>query len=108
MRKPAFVVLAFLAACAPTPPPAAPNPANNPCRDAQYIALKEKEVEQMSDREYQLFLQRDQACTQYQQMVVQMEPAREMARQTENLTSWLIAIPILGAVIGAFIYQASF
>ena len=38
---------------------------SNPCEDAKYLNLKEKELDNMSEREYEYFLNKDKQCNQY-------------------------------------------
>lgn len=40
---------------------------SDPCNNVNYIELKGKDVNTMSQREYDLFTRKDMACTQYQQ-----------------------------------------
>ena len=46
-------------------PQLSPNVANkdNPCNDSRYLKLKEIDLDEMSDREYQYFLKKDEACS---------------------------------------------
>ena len=37
----------------------------NPCEDSRYLDIKEKSLDEMSDREYQYFLKKDNECSEY-------------------------------------------
>ena len=37
----------------------------SPCLDARYVQLKNKQLDEMSDREYKYFLQKDSECSKY-------------------------------------------
>ena len=47
----------------------------SPCLDTLYIKLKKEELEEMTDREYQYFLLKDEACMRYKdtQQVIQSQ-----------------------------------
>ena len=38
----------------------------NPCNEKQFIELKDKNIDDMSEREYEFFLQISNACIEYQ------------------------------------------
>ena len=37
----------------------------NPCEDEKYLELKKKSLDEMSDREYKYFTQKDKECSEY-------------------------------------------
>ena len=39
----------------------------NPCEDSVYLELKKMDLNKMTDREYELYKQKDQACNEYLQ-----------------------------------------
>ena len=39
---------------------------NNPCNDEIYLKLKEMDIDQMSDREFEIFKEKDKACNEFQ------------------------------------------
>ena len=41
-------------------------PLNNPCEDKRYLKIKNKSLDDMSEREYQYFLKIDEECNEYQ------------------------------------------
>jgi hypothetical protein len=42
---------------------------SNPCEDDRYLALKQKSLDQMSDREYEYFTRKDEECSEYQSSI---------------------------------------
>ncbi len=45
-------------------------PAESPCDDSLYIELRKKSLDQMSQREYEFFLQKDQQCGEYRKWIL--------------------------------------
>ena len=41
-------------------------PLNNPCEDKRFLKIKNKSLDDMSEREYQYFLKIDEECNEYQ------------------------------------------
>ena len=39
--------------------------AQNPCNDERYLQIKNKSLDDMSDREYSYFLQKEKECNEY-------------------------------------------
>jgi hypothetical protein len=59
--------LAFAAATVFAAPAAAQQqPAASPCADSLYQSLRAKPLQDLSEREYEYFMQREKACTDYQ------------------------------------------
>lgn len=103
--------LVALAACAPLPQqptnsppqrdtPAWPPPgvAAGPCADSAYVALKAKDLDEMSDREFAIFQQRDKACLDYQSETRITAAAKKQAESTEKAGS-----SVSRAIITAFV-----
>ena len=42
---------------------------SNPCENDRYLALKQKSLDQMSDREYEYFTRKDKECFEYQSSI---------------------------------------
>ena len=42
---------------------------SNPCENDRYLALKQKSLDQMSDREYEYFTRKDEECSEYQSSI---------------------------------------
>jgi len=59
MKKLTCILLSFLIF-------ATPLLAQNPCEDSTYLDLKKKKLDEMSDREYEYFIQADKFCKDYQ------------------------------------------
>ena len=38
----------------------------NPCEDKRFLEIKNKSLDDMSDREYQYFIEKEKECTEYQ------------------------------------------
>jgi hypothetical protein len=49
-------------------PAAAQPPVTSPCADSLYQVLRGKPLQDLSEREYAYFMQREKACTEYQQL----------------------------------------
>ena len=46
---------------------------NNPCEDERYVELKKKNLDDMSDREYDYFNRKDAECTEYNSNILSEE-----------------------------------
>lgn len=71
--------VALALAAAPTAPAAAQEqPAASPCADSLYQVLRGKALQELSEREYEYFMQREKACTEFQtlnRLVSEPKPA---------------------------------
>lgn len=90
-----------LAAQAPPDTLAARDSTSNPCLDRQYVELRSRDIDDMSEREYAYFLQRDRACTEHQRTIAAVEPQREAA---EGMRDWIIGSTLVSAAIGVAVY----
>ena len=82
----------------------------SPCEDETYLELKKKQLDEMSEREYQHFTTKDTACEQWKlhqqdlsKTVVMAEAETKMMKiKGENVSNiaWAIVIAIL--VFGLF------
>lgn len=64
-----FVLSFILYSCQTVPEPKSKND-NSPCNDSLYVSLKRKKMDDMSDREYQYYLEYDKLCKGYSQSTV--------------------------------------
>lgn len=96
-------VLLLATACAP--PPSQPTPELDPCEDARYQELREQDVDDMSEREYEYFLQRDRACTEYQATKPQRDAAEATSRSLNNIWAGAIMSSLVGALAYWFAVQ---
>ena len=44
----------------------------NPCEDERYLSINKKQLDEMSEREYQYFLLKDEECSNYQKGIVKL------------------------------------
>lgn len=56
----------------------------NPCEDEVYLKLKKMEIDDMSDREFEIFKEKDRACNDYQQNQIFLEPENKRAESIEK------------------------
>ena len=83
---------------------------SSPCEDETYLELKKKQLDEMSEREYQYFTTKDTACEQWKinqqdlsKMVVVAEAeTKKMEIKNENVSNiaWAIVTAII--MIGIF------
>ena len=65
----------------------------NPCEDTLYLELKEKELEEMTDREYQYYLLKDEACMNYnntQQVIQSQQSAAAIPNLLASLAMYIL------------------
>lgn len=85
-----------------TPPSnSAADSTNNPCDDSRYNELRIRSLDDLTEREYAYFLQRDQACTEYQRIELEIEPQR---KAVSTWPLWVIGSAVASTVIGAAIF----
>ena len=71
---------------------------DNPCEDEKYLELKDMDVDDMSDRQFEIYKQKDQACIEYQKAELQNEPANRTADSLEKSTEAFNAIYIISGI----------
>lgn len=57
---------------------------NNPCNDEIYLKLKEMNIDQMSDREFEIFKEKDKACNEFQKTRMTLEPENKTAESLQR------------------------
>ena len=79
----------------------------DPCQDSLYLELKTIPIDEMSDRQFEIFKQKDAACQDYQKTQATVEPANRTAEAAEkavdSYNAW-IWISIIGSVATLIIY----
>jgi len=73
---------------------------DNPCKDSLYLKLKKMPLDEMSDRQYEVFKQKDKACQEYMNTVQQTQPAKQSAEAAERATKAATTYYIIGGAIG--------
>lgn len=79
---------------------------SDPCLDPRYVELRTKELEDMTEREYEYFRQRDASCVEYrrqqeltgQQAAAANRAANSIDRATSVYTFAVVFSLLLGAV----------
>ncbi|MEX1015036.1 MAG: hypothetical protein WDZ80_07835 [Candidatus Paceibacterota bacterium] len=71
----------------------------NPCEDSVYIALKKMDINEMTDREYELYIQKDQACNEYRKMEKANEPQNKNAENIERATNTYTTLWIISGIV---------
>ncbi|ABC33019.1 hypothetical protein HCH_06373 [Hahella chejuensis KCTC 2396] len=91
--KKSVAALSICAALSLVMSPAMAENTQNPCKDSVYVSLKNKSLEQMTDREYETYKQADQACASYTTNVAAMQESTSF----KNNWWWvaLAALPLL-------------
>jgi hypothetical protein len=62
----------------------AQSPAPSPCADSLYQSLRTKALNELSEREYQYFMQREKSCTEYQTLARLVNQPKASAPVTER------------------------
>lgn len=73
----------------------------NPCQDETYLELKQKGIDNLSDREFEIFKEKDLACTRYQESQRREEVEQQNAETLEKATNTYSTILILSGVASA-------
>ena len=75
---------------------ATPILAQNPCEDSTYLELKKKKLDEMSDREYEFFMQSDKACKEYKISLPQVKKTEPyIATETDNTLYYLFMVGVI-------------
>ena len=94
------IVIIFVVGCAnnkvePTP---RINPKEHSCLDEKYLELKNKDIEEMTDREFQYFITKDEECLSYTMAQRQINELKIIGTFT-----WLISFSITMANLAWFL-----
>lgn len=81
-------VLALGAACASMPGGASPS--SGPCQDSAYLAMRAQPVDSLSEREYEVFREREAACLEIQRARAGADEERERAVPAGAVQPWMI------------------
>ena len=66
----------------------------SPCTDALFLELKGKALHEMTEREYEYFMKKDQECAEYQKAQMEVEPVNKMA---EESSKWILVSLLITA-----------
>lgn len=81
-------VLALAAACVPMP--GAGSPPSGPCQDSAYVAMRAQPVDSLSEREYQVFREREAACLEIQRARAGADEEGQRAVPPGAVQPWMI------------------
>jgi|GEM_PF-3427720 len=71
----------------------------NPCQDRKYLELKEKDINSLSTREYDLFKSKDETCNQYKQSDRSVKVMEKTASHSNTLLWITVVVGVAGIVI---------
>ena len=60
---------------------------SNPCEDERFIKISEKYVDQMTEEEYQYYLQKDKECAEYDKNNDNQKPLENNPLKVDNIDS---------------------
>ena len=60
------------------------NNIDNPCEDSEFINLKSKDINEMSDREYEYFMLKSKECADYNNSLILNKPQEEQNKIIEK------------------------
>lgn len=78
---------------------------DNPCEDSVYKELQKMDIEEMSDRQFEIYKQKDEACNEYRNTEKQVEPQNKNAENVEryvnssNTLWWILGIVSVASTI---------
>ena len=70
----------------------------SPCEDATYLELKKKQLDEMSEREYQYFTTKDISCEQWK--LDQQDLSKTVAIQKAETIRTVVRLAVIGCAIG--------
>ncbi len=62
----------------------------NPCNDSRYLKLKEIDLDEMSDREYQYFLKKDESCSNSKNILIVLGPIYTIKKSIHYIMTRMI------------------
>lgn len=93
----------------PVEPVQAALPAESPCNDSLYVQLKEKALEDMTEREYEYFMRKDQECSDYQRTQLTEQADQEQAQAVRSgvqaWSTYLIVSALISLALVAYVYS---
>jgi len=79
--------------------------AESPCTDSLYLSLKSKSLESMTEREYQYFIQKDAACSEFQRMRAETKtitaPQKEVSETLKKSHDFRVGMAVIGSFAAA-------
>lgn len=78
-----------------------------PCADPLYLKLKKKEIEAMTDREFEIFKTQSEACSQYQASVASTSGESDTAEAIRKASHSYVSAILLISVISLGVYVAT-
>ena len=75
------------------------NEVDNPCEDKIFLELKEKKLDDMTDREYDYFSKKSTECATYQNTNRAMQSTDNIMAQSKTWTTYYIIISVVGLLI---------
>ncbi len=75
----------------------------SPCNDSLYLVLKKVPLENMSERQYNYFIQKDKECASFQSVVLQENTKNECTEVTKSYVNTYIAIVIISGILAVAI-----
>ena len=70
----------------------------SPCEDETYLELTKKQLDEMSEREYQYFTTKEAACEQWK--LNQQDLSKTIAIQKAETIRTVVRLVVIGCVIG--------
>lgn len=82
----------------------------NPCEDEVYLELKKKGINNLSEREFEIFKQKDQACNTYKTTERMNEATASSMENLDKQMDTYNAILIISSIVGliATVYWLSY
>ena len=74
----------------------------SPCDDARYAELQEVAVDDMSEREYEYFRQKESECADFRRAQLQNEPIEQVNETTNKAIGLYLALGLISTAITAY------
>jgi hypothetical protein len=79
---------------------------NSPCNDLEFQLLKTKPIEQMTQREFELYKMKEQACINHKTQVTASAQVAKGAAHTGDVTIGLFVGSCIAAILVTLLAQA--
>lgn len=81
---------------------------DSPCKDPRYVELKEKDISEMSEREYEYFKGKERACDEYKKAALQVQGQQDAVQDAQkNYLTWYLVAAGIGLVGSAIILSST-
>ena len=77
---------------------------DNPCEDQTFLNLKSKNLDDMTEREYEYYMQKSKECSEYQKINREVQSQDKFVQNQNTWTSFYIIVSVISLLLTFTIY----